>query len=180
MTKKPSITQRLKAVKERIREAGGEAYGSPEDLPPEEERKPYTRLDPLERAMIVHAKRKHPSLTHKQLADDFGCDERAIQRLLKKYRHMPPVKELLHGIAHEAVVDMKRASTVAAERGDPNPAEKILIHAGEIQPIIEREGRAYGPQIVVGILPGMPVPALPAKQEAPLVIEAMGVGSPEE
>lgn len=131
----------------------------------------YYHLDPLERAMIAHAKRKNPALPNKQLAKMFGITPNAVDRLVKRYALMPPIKELMQALAPDAVQDMKRASTVAAERGDPAPAEKILIHAGELEPIAERHERAFGPQIVVGILPGMPATPEPAQKALPSPLE---------
>ena len=145
-------------------EALGEEGPLPEALPPVARR----TLDPLERAMILHAKRKNPQLPDADLARAFGVAPETVKALVKKYAHLPPIRELLRGIAPEAVRDMSRASRVAAERGDLGPAERILIHAGEVEPISERSERGYGPRIVVGILPGMPQPTLPAPKASRL------------
>lgn len=133
----------------------------------------YYKLDPLERALIVHAKRKNPALPNQQLAKMFGIHATAVDRMVKRYALMPPIKELLATLAPEAVRDMKRASTVAAERGDPAPAEKILIHAGELEPIADRNERAFGPQIIVGILPGMPAAPEPSQKALSSPVEAV-------
>src|SRR5262252_2144795 len=115
-------------------------------------KKPYRKMTLTDQVLVIRASDNNPELSPRQLAKQFGLDERTIRRALK-YRDIQPL-DLLKAAQSRAVSGWVKSVPIAAQKGDHRPSRDLLLYSGGIEPLKNSQGATV--TIVFGstVIPG--------------------------
>jgi len=132
------------------------------------------RLSLLQRASIIDAKRRNPSLSLAQLATLIGCSRQTIAYTLSAQQ--AHAADLMRGATLDMLTVWEEAAQKAAEKGYHQPAKDYLLHAGVIDPVDTGAGTRVnvGVQLVVPGLPGAGSPLATFAPCAPFALTGEG------